>query len=182
MKELWDAFSPDVMAELARPVRTYDPRDAEIIADVVPNWCIIEVHEPRQRDVEKALIDHRFGIYVPEVEKTFLSRGRKSERLSPMFPGYIFVFVWGLWQHYARIRFIPGVLQVMGAVDDRIVDEVRTFENGKRPLFRKKRRHRGGRAHDEEPVRTYTWSAFPDRLLMLDSKGRNEALRQALGL
>jgi Transcription termination factor nusG len=182
MMKLPDAFSPEVMRELARPVLTFDPRDAEIVAGVSPSWYVIEVYSDRK--VAEELVKRRFGVFVPESEQTIIRRGRKIDLKQLMFPGYIFVFVWGMPAHWSRIGCIPGVLGVLGTISDDKIDEIRAVENGERPLriSKKKRRHRGKRAYDDDVVGVHAWSAFQDRLVTLDSEGRNQTLRDALCL
>ncbi|QOG20442.1 transcription termination/antitermination NusG family protein [Bradyrhizobium sp. SEMIA] len=229
MKPIAQAFenlSPDVRAELLRPVQTYDPRNAEIVEGARPRWHLVEVYEPAQRDVQKVMIERRFGIFVPESEVVEVRRGRKVTQRSLIFPGYIFVFVWDIDRHWSRIAEIPGVSQIMASkpdmallqlcgrtvdeiavgigvsreraallqrrahfaargraivVGDDLIDQIRAVENGECRLPAKKRT-RGKRQQDDEVVATYSWSAFPDRLLDLDSEKRNQTLRKALGL
>ncbi|SDC07243.1 transcriptional antiterminator NusG [Bradyrhizobium brasilense] len=208
MKPWLEELSPEVRAELARPVQTHDPRDAQIVADRSPKWHLLEVHEPAQQDVAKELVKRRFGIFVPEKRETIVSRGRKVERRQWLFPGYVFVFVWSIEQHWDRIARIVGVTQIVcsqpdlmghqaktvpGAkpcavltersaltIDDEVIDYIRAIENGAQPM--RKRRTRGKRVHDDDVIATYPASAFPDRLWMLDFEQRNQTLRKALGL
>lgn len=230
MKPIAQAFedlSPEVRAELLRPAQSYDPRNAEIVEGKKPRWHLIEVYEPAQRDVQKVMVERRFGIFVPESEVVEVKRGCKITRRSLIFPGYIFVFVWDIDQHWSRIAEIPGVSQIIASkpdmallqlggrtvdeiavgigvsrerasllkrhaqlaarghaivVSDEIINRIRAVENGER-LPPERKRTRGKRQNgDNEIVATYSWSAFPDRLLELDSAERNQTLRKALGL
>src|ERR1051326_1422231 len=103
------AFSPAVMAELARPVATFDYRNAEMKAGLDPTWHVIETYANRERDVAKELIARRFGIFLPEEDETVVRRGRKIDQVKLMFPGYLFVFTWLTDENFARIRYTPGV-------------------------------------------------------------------------
>jgi transcription antitermination factor NusG len=200
MKPLSTVFSPEVMAELARPVQSFDPRNAEIVAGKTPKWYLLEVHEPAQRDVEAELAKRRFGVFVPQEKQTVVERGRKFDRIRLLFPGYIFVFVWDIDRHWSRITSIHGVSQVIVSqpsaaapaeaiwvsdrqcpivIEDEMIDYLRALENGAPP---RKPRHRGKRQHDDDVMAVYPWSAFPDRIWMLDSEERNQTLRKALGL
>jgi transcriptional antiterminator NusG len=194
-----EELSPEARAELSRPFQSFDPRNAEIVAGKTPKWYLLEVYEPWQRDVEKELVKRRFGIFVPEFEKTEIVRGRKIERKLSLFPGYVFVFVWDIDSHWSRIMDVPGVSQIMAskpdiaqpaqsspqlphalAIDFELIDEIRAIENSERPL--RKRRTRGKRQHDDDVIAVHPWTAFSDRLCLLDSEGRNQTLRKALGL
>lgn len=199
MKPLSDAvYSSEVNAALAEPVRTFDPRAAEIVPGEGPKWYLLEVFETSQREIQKELSKRRFGIFIPETEVVEVVRGRKITRRVMLFPGYIFVFVWDIDRHWSRIMGVPGVIQVMASADgtmtegqkigcafgkpfvipDDKIDDIRRLESG----FVRKRRRRGKRQHDDDVMGVYPWSAFPDRILDLDSNGRNQTLRKALGL
>lgn len=209
--KLPDAFSADVMAELARPPQIRDPRYAEIVGKDGPKWHVVEVFASAQADVAAELAQRRFGIYVPECDETLIRRGRKINRRVPIFSGYIFVFMWQSDQHWQWIVNTPGVIAIVGELTDAEVDIVRRVENGMRPVIielpvdveaepvrcksKKKNRWKNRKSAKakmkrkpitEEDLRneiitTRAWSAFDD-LIQLDSEGRNQSLRKALGL
>lgn len=138
MKPIAQAFedlSPEVRAELLRPAQSRDPRYAEIVEGLDPRWHVVEVFASAQVDVAAALAEHRFGVYVPEVEETVIRRGRKLDRRVPMFSGYLFVFMWYSDAHWQCISNIPGVVEIVGALTDAEIDVVRAIENMKRPVF-----------------------------------------------
>jgi transcriptional antiterminator NusG len=128
------AFSADVLAELlseaakaelAKPAATYDPRNAEIDGGVV-SWCVVSVFS---RDAEAELAKRRFGIFVPAVEETVISRGRKIERHVPLVPGYVFVLLWLTDANWLRVVNTPAVDKIIGWVTDEEIDRLRFFEN-----------------------------------------------------
>jgi transcription antitermination factor NusG len=211
MTELPKAFSPDVLAALAKPAERFDSRNAELLPNVAPQWYVIEVWPGAERKVADELTARRFGIYIPGEEVTMVRRGRKFEAVELLFPGYIFVFVWDVLRHRGRIESIDGVLRVILDVNgvplflsDREIDKVRYLENQHRPIQleqfsievdppRKKRKRRQKRVVitvSDEVVSTRPWgwvrSTFDDTLdesiVMLDSHGRNQTLMRALGL
>jgi transcription antitermination factor NusG len=190
--KLPDAFSPDVMAELARPVMTHDPRDAQITAGVEPKWYVFEI---ASRDVEAHLIKRRFGVYVPECQETIIRRGRRIDRRIQLFPGYVFVFIWPSGENWNKIVNIRGVVASIGSLTDTEIDTIRYLENCERPIVlqyfdelqplpHKRKRKRKPRqvvvSVPDEVVRTRAWSAFDDLVHDLDGEGRSEALRQML--
>jgi transcription antitermination factor NusG len=194
MKELRDAFSPEVLAELARPVRTYDPRMAQLARGDELKWYVYEV---ASRDVEKVLVERRFGIYVPECEETTVRRGRKIERRLPLFPGYVFVFMGDTDENWNRIANIRGVIASIGALPWDEIDKIRVLENQHRPIDltyfeeetvttgkKRKRRRKRLIARQDEIVRTraYGWYAFEEAAQTLDGEGRNQALRELIGV
>jgi transcriptional antiterminator NusG len=135
MKPLSTVFSPEVMAELARPVEVYGLHNAEIVEGKTPLWCVVEVYASAQADVAAELENHRFGVYVPEVEETVFRRGRGIDRRVPMFSGYVFVFMWYSDRHWQLITTTPGVMAIVGSLTDAEIDIVRTIENMKRPVI-----------------------------------------------
>jgi hypothetical protein len=202
--KLFDVFSPDVMAELARPTAAFDPRNAELVPGVTPAWYVIETYAHRERDVAGELVERRFGIYLPEEEKTIIRRGRVVNRVSLMFPGYVFAFVWDVLSHRSRIEAIDGVSRLLLDVDgvplfltDEEVDKIRYCENCARPVtlqsfeiemdvIPKRRKRRKVKRHvvtvRDEVTAVRPWSVFEDAVMTLDSDGRNQALRNLLGI
>ncbi len=192
MKPLSDAFSPEVMAELSRPVQSYDPRDAQIVPGTKPIWYVFEI---ASRKVEADLIKRRFGIYVPMCEEVTVERGRKIDRKSLLFPGYVFVFFWATIENYSKVAGIRGIISSIGELTDEELNKIRVLENYERPIelqyfssedqipSKKRRRWRKSRKPlmvPDEIVRTRAWSAFDDFVHKLDGDGRSEALRQML--
>ncbi|MBR1150105.1 transcription termination/antitermination protein NusG [Bradyrhizobium sp. JYMT SZCCT0428] len=191
MTTLPKAFSPEVLAELARPFVTFDHRNAEMQGNLAATWHVIETYANADRSVAEDLSSRRFGIYLPEEARTEIKRGRKVDIIRPMFPGYLFVFVWLTDQNYTRIRSTPGVLQFLACegrplvISDALVDVVRAVENGQRPVWRprKARGYRKQKTNDDDVVvSAHPLTEFQDRLMRLDSKIRNQTLRKALGL
>lgn len=138
MKPIAEAFenlSPEVRAELLRPAQSRDPRYAEMVEGLDPRWHVVEVFASAQVEVAEALVQQRFGVYVPEVEETVVRRGRKIDRRVPMFSGYLFVFMWYSDQHWQCITSIRGVVEIVGALTDAEIDVVRAMENMKRPVI-----------------------------------------------
>jgi hypothetical protein len=192
MNTLPKAFSPEVMAELARPVQTHDPRAAQLVLGVDPHWLVVEV---ASRDVEAQLMKRRFGIYVPECQETIIRRGRAVTRRTRLFPGYVFVFLWDTAENWHRIASIRGVIAGIGSLPDEAIDRIRYLENCERPIVlqyfdelqpvphKRKRRRKPRQVVVSVPdviVKTRAWSAFDDIVHNLDGEGRSEALRQML--
>ncbi len=212
MTKLPEAFSADVMAELARPAQVMDPRYAEIVGRHGPKWHVVEVFASSQVDVADELARHRFGVYVPEFDETVVRRGRKIDRRVPMFSGYVFVFMWYSDQHWQWITNTPGVIAIVGSLTDDEIDIVRKIENQKRPVIielpvavepepvrskgKRKNRWKNRKSSKatvakpklitEQDLRNeiITTRAWSafHDLIELDSEERNQTLRKALGL
>ena len=173
MVELKPEFSPEVMAELAKSVPTFDPRFAQVIAGVDPKWCLVEVYA---RAAEPQIAKRRFGLYVPEMRETIVRRGRKIDLRRPMFPGYVLVFMWPGGGNWDRLRACEGVIGLVGALHDEEVDLIRAVENKQQfPRSRPKPRYHAR-------MRTRRWEDWLREIRSLDSDKRNQALRKLLSL
>lgn len=194
--KLPDAFSDDVLAELAKPYTAYDPRAAQIAPGTDPKWYVVEI---AGRDVEDELVKRQFGIYVPEEDETVIVRGRKIDRRVRMFPGYVFVFIWETDENWSRIANTRGVVKILGALTDEQIDKIRYCENCARPIvlqdfeieqevMPKKSRKRWRKAKKQivmvrdEVTAVRAWSALEDAVMTLDSEGRIGALRNLLSV
>lgn len=195
---------PGNLAEVRRQLAIGDIVDdcasslsAELLPDITATWHLVETHPSSERKAAEYLIARRFGVYIPEIEETVVRRGRKFDRKSLMFTGYIFVFVWDVLKHQSRIEAVPGVARLMlvdgerpAVISDEIIDQIRAVENSKRPIpgfangtTKKKRWRKSQKEQDHwEIVSTRAWSPFLDNLNTIDSNGRNQALWKALGL
>jgi hypothetical protein len=109
LKPLSDAFSPEVMAEMAKPVQTFDPRCAQMVEGVEPKWYVVEIYS---RHAEKELARRRFGLYR-----------------TPIMPGYVFVFLWDTDANWSRLEATPAVSTILGWIDDSEIDRVRFLDN-----------------------------------------------------
>ena len=117
------------------------PRDAEMVPGVEGKWLIVRVEGGRQQTAAAHLVGRRFGVYLPQFPETLIIRGRAVDRLRNLFPGYLFVFVWGVHQHLRRIMSVPGVIEVMMRNDqpvivtDALIDKIRHSEESEWPLI-----------------------------------------------
>lgn len=198
------AFSPDVLAALAKPVER-TTRHAELRAGLEPAWYVVETYPQREQDVADELVARGIGIYVPEIEETLVRRGRKIERKTRMFTRYIFVFIWLTDHNYSLVTATEGVFRFVSVegkplmVTDREIDIIRAVENGKRPFPQivldeivipvgkgKKARNRKLKTYVDpltDIIRVRPWSAFEDgSIATLDTEQRNQTLQKALGL
>jgi len=132
--DLPKAFTPEQFAELlsdaakaemARPLRAFDPRDAEI-GGAGAHWYVVSIFS---RDAEIELVKRRFGIFVPAIEETVISRGRKVDRHVPLVPGYVFVLMWETDANWSRVAHTAGVDRILGWVPDEEIDQLR-FQEG----------------------------------------------------
>jgi transcription antitermination factor NusG len=177
---------------------------AEIVHGIRPAWYVLQIVPAHERIAAGHLIARRFGVFVPEVEGVRFVRGKKRRSLNPMFPGYIFVFLWFAPRNYHRVRSCPGVWDFLcidgrpAQIPDSAINAVRACENKQRPLtleqedvgrfkrnrkgWRRLRRVREQSISDNEIVSVHTWDALRDDLTnSIDSDKRTQVLLNALG-
>jgi transcriptional antiterminator NusG len=121
-----DDLSPEAKAELAKPARMFDPRDAEMTEDKAARWYVVQVYS---RAAESELAKRRFGIFVPATVDETVVRGRKVERHTPIVPGYVFVFFWETDANWLRVVTTPAVEKIIGWVTDEQIDRLRFEES-----------------------------------------------------
>jgi transcription antitermination factor NusG len=92
------------------------PYYAEILPHETPRWHIVRTAPGQENKATKFLADRRFGVALPRfVKGSRLIRGHEVSDLSEqlIFPGRVFVFVWGVLTHWHRIIANPGVQSIM---------------------------------------------------------------------
>jgi transcription antitermination factor NusG len=161
-------------------------------------WHVAVTAPARERTAAAHLVGHRFGIYLPEAVETAIKRGRQVTATRPLLPGYLFVFVWDIAQHWRRIAATPGILDILSndghplVVPDAAIDTIRAEENRRRPLliddwsWRKRGRRRQCRKESHpidahEIVSVHAYSALRE-LFVLDEPVRNQQFLRAMGL
>ena len=178
------------------------PLDAEMVGGVTPNWHAWESLPGHEHIFAAHLAGRRFMVYVPEIEEDEIKRGRKVTTTKLLFRGYVFVFVWDINRHRSRIESCPGAYRLVclcsgepAVISDADIHNLQRQENRRRPLKamleimkKPKRRWRNKRIeireeliHDNEIVSVRCRDSLRD-VYSLDSDGRNQALRRALGL
>lgn len=177
-----------LFAECASRAEVGDVRGdcAEIIPGVEPGWYVVITDPGRDVFAAEQLCARRFGIYQPEVSC--------NGRIERMFPGYVFVTVWGIDQHAARLETCPGVARILRRTDgeparltDQQINRIQVEELW--PIVRRaqrnwRKRKKGGELNPEIPegfVRIRTKGYFGG-ISALDPEVRIGVLHKALGL
>lgn len=186
---------------------TVERRNGPFAAELVPEspcWHLLKTAPSREATAAAHLIGRRFGTYLPTFGRDDVLPISGAVRAGkPLFPGYLFIFVWSVELHWRRILGCPGVAQIVTVderpviVPDKVIDEIQVLEvlNGNRDALTVtvddvcragrrgwRKRRRDVKPPKPEPVRDLvtisTRSAFTD----LDDDGRISALHAALGL
>jgi transcriptional antiterminator RfaH len=99
----------------------------------MPFWACAQLQPQRERLALHCLTLAGYNVYRPLLRQHRVSRGRRVETTSALFPGYAFVLIELQW-HTAR--WAPGVTRIVldGAaparVPDGVIDEIRGRERG----------------------------------------------------
>jgi transcription antitermination factor NusG len=183
------------------------PYRAEVVPGATPSWVAVTVVAAHENIAAAHLSARGFGIYLPEIERTEIRRGRRVDFKRLMLPGYVFVHVWDLDRHTRRIRACPGVLDFMKFGDEivrlswRVINEIRVIENLERPIslpmdevivpVKKKKRWRKSRVAQTETRQVpneilcvHAYSPFIEEMRQagLDDEERLSAFHRRLGL
>ena len=182
-----------------------NPLMAQMVLGMRPSWYVLAIVPAHERQAATHLADRRFGVFLPEASALRVKRGKRITSLKPMFPGYLFVWVWLDPANHHRVVSVPGVMDFLrhasgwpAVIPDELIRLVQTVENEQQPLslthehigvFRKiKKRWRRERRIEQQPVfvneivSVHIWSALRDGLANGDHSARNRLLHQALGL
>ena len=96
-----------------------------------PHWAAAQVYPQREHIALYALDLVGYQTYAPRIAERRIVRGRKTDVLLPLFPGYCFVLIVDHWWSAMRA---PGIIRLVmdGArparVPDGVVDELRRRE------------------------------------------------------
>lgn len=104
-------------------------------------WLIITTMPGEEGVASGHLIGRGFGVFQPRYQSIEIRRGRKIERTRPMFPGYLFVYVWGIDQNARRILACTGVSDFLRHPDSKpaivpwsVINDIRAQENRENPM------------------------------------------------
>jgi transcriptional antiterminator RfaH len=77
------------------------------------------------------LARENFTVYAPRLRERCIVRGRREERETPLFPGYLFIWIELQWH---RARWCPGIRKLVmdgiqpAKVSDAVIEEIRGRE------------------------------------------------------
>lgn len=162
------------------------PLDAEIIAGLTPRWHILQTAPCHEASAAEYLSERKFGVYLPYYGvRTHTRFGKQHYAVHPMFPGYLFVFVWDVNKHARRILECPGVSAIVYFAGEPFIVpdvEINRIQTGEFLLeyaddIKKRRRRKRNREFSPTEINVWTKGLEP-----IDGDTRNLVLRKALGL
>lgn len=185
-------------AEIRRRDEQQGPFSAEIVPETEPLWHVLLTAPSHEAIATAHLVGRGFGAYLPTFSREIPARaGRAAHRVTrPLFPGYVFLFVWDIAKHWRRIVACPGISSVLmmdgvspAVVPDEVIDQIQAveFKELGKSLVRPRRRWRKKKQIEEEYrasehiVAIHTRSYWRE-IKSLDDQARIDLLRHALGL
>ena len=114
-------------------------------------WYAVQTKPRKEPSVQAALSQAGIEVYCPRIQKPLVRASRKSWRVLPLFPGYLFAR-FEFARDYPRVRWTPGLVRVVMsggtplAVTETMLSSVREIEReGIRLLLRPIRWEPGAR-------------------------------------
>ena len=96
------------------------------------SWYILQTKPANEERVRQHCLLADIEVFLPRVKRLFRGRRRPTERLTPLFPSYLFIYAdLRDGDMYHNLRFTRGVRKVLGVgrtplpVDTAIVDVIR---------------------------------------------------------
>lgn len=87
--------------------------DAEIDEDDDANWYLVNTFPGDDLKAMRYLARRRFGVFRPmQQRKAARTEGQRIGVMEPIFPGWLFVYCWGIRKMRWRIVNAPGVMGV----------------------------------------------------------------------
>jgi transcription antitermination factor NusG len=157
-------------------------------------WHVIVTQPAREYAAAKHLMRRGFGIYLPELDERLA--GILTKR--PMFPTYLFIFVWGINSQWRRIASCTGVVRWLpniggdkpAVVPDDVIHEIQARELtqviANLPAEKVPRGHKRLKRWQKELMAEVSPTATPKSYFSgveaVDGAMRNSVLHRALNL
>jgi len=96
-------------------------------------WLVAQTEAQREQIAERWLKEQRFEVYLPCIKVRRQAHERMVERLTPLFPSYLFVRAAECWQAIRRSVAIIDVLQSgdhPAELEDDVIGKIREREIG----------------------------------------------------
>lgn len=168
-----------------------NPYMAEARGGDKAQWHVLTTYPGHERIAAGHLIARRFGVYLPEIERQNVGRGRGVSR-SLMFPGYVFLFAWNFARNWPRAKACTGISGILYRSDgtpaimpDTDIKDIQATEWREllaTPHWRKRSRCRANKYKHEPMTITVSTKSYWDEVAKQDDPGRESALHKALGL
>ena len=77
------------------------------------SWFVVRTQPHAEEKAVRHLGNQGFSTYLPRYRRRVRHARCVVNALRPLFPGYLFVFAWGITDQWRRIRACPGVVRIV---------------------------------------------------------------------
>lgn len=77
------------------------------------HWYLIQAKPGQAKKAQQELENQEFDTYLPEISVEKIVRGKRTEKLEPLFPGYLFIYLSTEESNWRPIRSTRGVAKVV---------------------------------------------------------------------
>lgn len=98
------------------------------------NWLVVKTRPKQEQRALENLANQSFDSYLPKLLIERIQRGKRVQKLEPMFPGYVFVKINELAEAFYKIRSSYGVAGIVrfgdtiASINGQIVKELQALE------------------------------------------------------
>ena len=92
-------------------------------------WSVAITSPQRESCAADHIIDQGFDVFYPRLKRIFVRHGKKTIRIDPLFPRYLFVLVHDAWRALLGTRDVVDVIRSAEQpvlVSQKIVDDVKS--------------------------------------------------------
>ena len=94
---------------ISRQARLASPLEAEVSGEA--DWYLVQTRNGNDVGAMRWLARRRFGVFRPMMQKRDRNGGL-LQGWQPVFPGWLFVFLWDARKMQARLKACPGVYDI----------------------------------------------------------------------
>jgi len=77
------------------------------------HWYLIQAKPGQAQKAQQELENQEYDTYLPMIKVEKVVRGKRTEKLEPMFPGYLFIYLSTEESNWRPIRSTRGVAKVV---------------------------------------------------------------------
>ena len=148
------------------------------------HWYAVHTKARDEKLAEENLKRQGFATFLPQVKAQKRRRGRWTESIEPLFPGYLFIHLDLMQQDSSTIRSTRGALGLVrfggypATVPPGLVEQLRTATASEEGVVRREHLFHPG---DRVEILTGPFAGLPARILAETGKERVALLLDLLG-
>lgn len=112
LKDVYRAFE-QAEIEITEAARVTGHMEAEIVEGDCADWFLVQAFPGDDLRAMRWLARRRFGVFRPMQQRVYKPRGIAVQGWEAVFPGWLFVYTWGIRDMQWRILACPGVMDIL---------------------------------------------------------------------